>query len=91
MDRLKDVILLDCPFCGHTPYLDDIRDVIYPTGGYWKYSEEFRSDVYYSRHNKPNDAQEIYKFLCQITHGGCGAQVTGKSFEETIAKWNRRV
>lgn len=85
-------LLKDCQFCGKTPDNLDMHDVIYPTGTYWKPSKLGRryGKEYFSRHDKPDDAFSIYGVHCTDNHGGCGAQITGDTFEDAVAKWNRR-
>jgi len=86
--------LKPCPFCGFSyDHEDDMIDIIYPTGTYWKTFE--RNGTTYKSYLS-RDQRDIAEGKCWLVHcpehaGGCGAEITGDSREEAIEKWNRRV
>lgn len=79
--------MLHCPFCGHKPDMDD-TNTIYPNGTGWLiHPTGIR--VYVSFRDVPAE-QWCYSMHCVTTSGGCGAEISGDSYEETIAAWQRR-
>ena len=79
--------LLACPFCGKHADMDD-PDTLHPTGTGWADDiDAFR--VYVSYRKVPQD-QWCWGVHCPTSAGGCGAEITGDSRDEAIAKWNRR-
>lgn len=84
------MILKPCPFCGRKLDINN-EDTVYPTGIYWRYSEEIGCHHYVSFNERLPDDNPCYKVTCPSIYGGCDAQVTGDSEQEAIDKWNRRV
>lgn len=78
--------LKPCPFCGKKVD-EDLDDALYPTGHGWK--EEGGHRYYVSYREVPKE-QWCWQVLCPEVSGGCGAEVTGDSRDEAIAKWNSR-
>jgi hypothetical protein len=77
---------LPCPFCGKKIDPSDI-DTVYPTGSGWKQHEGYRSYHYYL--DVPKE-QWCYGIHCVESSGGCGANISGDSKLEVLAKWNTR-
>ena len=76
----------NCPFCGHTPDMED-PDTCYPNTIGWKVSHGFR---HYVGFREVPQEQWCYSFHCVTTSGGCGAEISADSKEEAITKWQRR-
>lgn len=79
--------LFPCPFCGAEPE-DDLTDVLYKTGK-WKDHPQQGIRGYFSSTATDYDGF-TYTMHCSTDYGGCGATMSGDSFEETVSKWNRR-
>lgn len=81
-----------CPFCGKSVDMDD-GDTLYPIGVYWRESEYVPDERHYVGHKEHNPETDhpCYGMHCPESSGGCGAQITGDSLEETIDNWNTRV
>jgi hypothetical protein len=83
-----------CPFCGLQIDPNDI-DTLYPSGIGWKEDiwdgegNVFRHYVSIHKEELPRE-QWCYKIVCNEHYGGCGAQMSGDSKEETLQKWNKR-
>lgn len=77
-----------CPFCGHAVELDN-PDSVYPNGTGWGTCAD-GTRAYYPARIVPPD-QWCYSVHCVVTAGGCGAEISGDSFSEAVARWNRRV
>lgn len=76
-----------CPFCGKRLEESD-NDTVYPTGTAWADDvDSFRCYVSYKDAPKK---QWCYGVTCQVSAGGCGANITGDSKKEAISKWNKR-
>lgn len=78
-----------CPFCGMEAD-EDCGDTLHPSGTGWKYRPDLRTRSYHDLREVPEE-QWCYSLNCVLHHGGCGAEMTGDSREEVIAKWNKRV
>lgn len=76
--------LLPCPFCGRKVD-DDLIDTLYPSGIYRRPGRGYVSH----KERQPGDIP-CWSMHCVLHHGGCGAEISGDSEEETIAAWNRR-
>ena len=77
-----------CPFCGKEVDMEN-GDTLYPSGVGWKlHPSGMRS--YHSYKEVPKE-QWCWSMHCVETAGGCGAEVSGDTKQETIDKWNRRV
>ncbi len=77
-----------CPFCGTPVNLDD-PDVLYPNGTGWlDHLGGMRS--YHDFRDVSKD-QWCYTLHCPLQSGGCGAEMTGDSKEDAIARWSKRV
>lgn len=83
MDTIKP-----CPFCGKHINLDD-EDSIYPSGIGWLFDDELQSRTYHNFRAVPKE-QWCYVMHCPELYGGCGAEISGDSMEEALAKWNTR-
>lgn len=81
--------MLPCPFCGRPVDMDD-EDTLYPSGIYWRYSEEIQSRYYVSHKERLEGDCACYSMHCPESSGGCGASISKDSYEEVIAAWNRR-
>lgn len=81
--------LLPCPFCGMAPD-HDLSDTLYPSGTYWREHTDIPIRSYHGLSDRQVGDAPCFKMVCNETHGGCGAQVSGDSEAETIAAWNRR-
>ncbi|MDB5931376.1 MAG: hypothetical protein JWR60_3083 [Polaromonas sp.] len=80
--------LKPCPFCGHAPDPENLIDLLYPTGTYWREEDGLRH--YFRRsHRKEGDGQ-VWSFGCLTTEGGCGVFVHADARDEVLAAWNRR-
>lgn len=80
-------IILPCPFCGCSHDAKD-PDVVHPNGiGWLDHEEGFR---HYLSARGLLQANWCYVVNCPEIYGGCGAQMSGDSKEEVIAKWNTR-
>lgn len=80
-----------CPFCGKQPDLSD-DDTLYPTGHFWVNDDLGRHYFGYDHPKlKPDPSQMVWGVHCVEIAGGCGAEITGDSRDEAIAKWERRV
>jgi hypothetical protein len=75
-----------CPFCGYKVSLSN-PDTLYPNAIGWKVDRGFRH--YVSFRDVPKE-QWCYSMHCPTTAGGCGAEISGDSIEETLAAWNKR-
>jgi len=80
--------LLPCPFCGKAADIED-DDTLYPNGGAWKFNDALQMRTYH-RHREAPKEQWCWSMHCPEVAGGCGAEVSGDSKDEAIAKWNRR-
>lgn len=78
-----------CPFCGHQP--EDRRDFFHPTGTVWQdrllNGRKFRT---YHRHGTKEYDGRCWVLACLTHEGGCGAEMSGDSEEDTLERWNRR-
>lgn len=85
---MNDIVkLLPCPFCAR-PVDDDLIDTLYPTGAGWKrISEGVHA---YGRWVDGFQDGEVWSMNCSESCGGCGAEISGDTREEAMAKWNRR-
>lgn len=76
----------NCPFCG-LKFPKDLIDNVYPTG-------RWREDDGMRHYLLPDDPREhfgrTWNVVCQEHMGGCGASISGDSYDEAIEKWNRR-
>ena len=89
-----------CPFCGRD-LKNDLDDSFYPTGTKWEdvdclgdgqnvirrylsLREPLRSDNIIA-------SGSVYGVYCATSSGGCGAELSGDSPEEVLARWNTRV
>lgn len=77
-----------CPFCGYEVDLED-GDTLYPSGFGWV--AHAGHGRHYVRYTEAPESQWCWSMNCPTPAGGCGAEITGDSKEETIEKWNRRV
>lgn len=87
-NKIMNTSMKPCPFCGHRVELDD-PDSVYPNGTGWVW----RADgvkAYCDFKSVPKD-QWCYSVNCVVTSGGCGAEISGDSMDEAVARWNRRV
>jgi hypothetical protein len=91
---MTTILMRECPFCGHFPDPDNYIDSFHPTGQGWRddpLGEEGKPFRHYMRYNDPRGVHgKVWEMNCLIHEGGCGANITGDSREETIAAWNRR-
>lgn len=78
-----------CPFCGKPVDLDD-PDTLHPTGTGWL-DDEVEGFRTYHRYLGVPKTQWCWGMHCPTPSGGCGAEVTGDSKEEALAKWSRRM
>jgi len=81
-DRAK---LMDCPFCGHTPNLED-PDTLYPSGIVWRDHKEDGIRSYHTFNERQAGDGKCWTMHCTR----CPAEVSGDNREETIKAWNRR-
>ena len=86
--------LLPCPFCGWHPGEDedDLLDVLHRSGTWWA-DRTFYGKTYriYRRHSMREEGDSpCWSMNCTENMGGCGAEITGDSEAEVVAKWNRR-
>lgn len=80
--------LLPCPFCKAELDSED-PDTLHPSGIVWQeYADGFRG--YFSRKEQQEPDGVCYEVNCCLHYGGCGANISGDSKEEAIAKWNTR-
>lgn len=77
-----------CPFCGKPADLED-PDTLHPTGTGWRDDEVEGFRTYHSYLKVPKE-QWCWGMHCPTPAGGCGAEISGDSKEEVLAKWNRR-
>ena len=84
---IEPVSLLPCPFCGKAADIDD-DDTLYPNGIGWK-SDGDLGRTYHNYRQVPKE-QRCWSMHCPEVAGGCGAEVSGDSKDEAIAKWNKR-
>lgn len=78
INSIRDnMVLKNCPFCGHDLNTQDPMDTLYP------------SFVWYN----PETEQEetVWNIVCHVTAGGCDCEVYGDSPQQCIENWNRRV
>jgi len=88
---VERVVMLPCPFCGHKCDMNE-PDTLYPNGIYWRDSAD-TGRAYFGRTHKlfdPFTMKQCWQINCVTVSGGCGAQITGDSKNETIAMWQRR-
>jgi len=72
----------------------DLIDTLYPNGQKW-YTVEDGIRGYFTPGWDEAQADlvaegSVWKLVCNVTYGGCGAEIAGHSREEAIAAWNRR-
>lgn len=80
----------NCPFCGFR-FPKDLIDNVYPSGIWWiEDPDGFRHYKHRNDVDPSENAGACYDVVCQEHMGGCGASIGGDSYEEAIAKWNRR-
>ncbi len=78
---------LPCPFCGKAVDFED-DDTLHPSGtGWYDDGEGLRT---YHRYDAVPKEQWCWDMNCPTPAGGCGANVSGDSKAEALAKWNRR-
>lgn len=76
-----------CPFCGHKPG-NDLMDVLYPNGTFWRETDGIRH--YFGTMSVHKPEGQCWSFHCTDNEVGCGAEVHGDSRQQAIAAWNRR-
>ena len=85
--------LSDCPFCGNELDCED-SDTLHKSTTAWRedpYGPPGQTLRHYVRYNDPRGIHgRCYEVHCNTIYGGCGAQISGDSLEETILKWNTR-
>lgn len=77
-----------CPFCGKEIDIND-GDMLYPSGSVWRDDHGFRT--YHPLKDRLKTDNYCYALHCEISAGGCGAEMHGDSKQEVIDKWERRV
>lgn len=85
---MREINMLECPFCGHPVDVDD-PDSIYPTGFGWEENPTTGYRTYTRCLGLPKD-QWCYSVNCTSTSGGCGVEMQGDTMQEAIDKWNTR-
>lgn len=80
--------LKPCPFCGSELDITD-SDTFHPSGIGWKEHPRIGIRGYFNFREVPPE-QWCYSINCPTTYGGCGAEISGDSIQETIDNWNRR-
>lgn len=80
--------VLNCPFCGHSVDLNN-PDTLYPNGTGWRIGDD--DIISYCTAKEVPREQWCYSMHCVATSGGCGAEISANSKEETLKKWNKRV
>lgn len=77
IDEIRDnMVLKNCPFCGHDLNSQDPKDTLYPA--FWWHNPETEQE------------ETVWHIVCQVTAGGCDCEVYGSSPQESIDNWNRR-
>lgn len=64
-------------------------DTLYPNGSGWIDDDEIGLRSYHRMTAVPY-GQWCWTMHCPTPAGGCGAEITGDSRDEALAKWNRR-
>lgn len=87
MTTSNKLTLKPCPFCGHEVDLEE-PDTLYPSGTVWRYRGDYKT--YHTWAERKEGDEVCWSMNCPTTAGGCGAEITGDSREETIAAWEHR-
>ena len=80
--------LKPCPFCGFEFRDDELVDTFYRSGTRWVDMPTMRR--YFSHRDAPTDAAYCWTIHCAEEMGGCGASISGDTYDETAHKWNSR-
>ena len=83
----KKSTMKPCPFCSKPVDLED-ADVLYPNGSGYEILDDGMYSYKSFREVPPE--QWCWSIHCPVSSGGCGAQLSGDSKQETTDKWNRR-
>lgn len=86
----ENIQLKPCPFCGFQVDRYGLIDVLYPTGVYWRQHDEMDRE-YVGFKERRMDDKPCYQLLCNVTMGGCGAEMHGDTIEDVVDKWNTRI
>lgn len=78
-----------CPFCRKEMDAND-PDTLYPNASYWQ-EDENGITHYVGNKDRKEDYHQCWNIVCSQSAGGCGAEISGDTKEEVLAKWNNRV